>query len=87
MLSPTSALLGTVILASVLPSLPISALFRVPFPSLSSTNEISGLYVGAVLSPAIASPSPDLLHDGSVVFAATLVPSYTSVPGILITPL
>ena len=53
MLSPTSALLGTVIVAVVLPSLPISALFRVPFLSLSSTNEISGLYVGADVSTSI----------------------------------
>ena len=53
MLSPTSALLGTVILASVLPSLPISALLSLPFPSLSSMNEISGLYVGADVSISI----------------------------------
>ena len=50
-------------------------------------NEISGLYVGAVLSPAIALPFSDSLPDGSVVFATTSELSFISVPGILITPL
>ena len=73
MLSPTTALLGTVILASVLPSLPISALFSLPFPSLSSTNEISGLYVGADVSTSmLASTSLPGLPAESTTLAVTV---------------